>query len=145
MKSDFILREFKDEDYPGVLKLWELLGLGGVHRGDDLQIIRRTIDMGGQLLLLVDSGSNEIVGSSWLTLDGRRTYMHHFGIHTEYQGKGLADILLEASLKLAKSYGMQIKLEVHKDNVRALNLYIKTGFIYLGDYHVYIIRDISSI
>jgi ribosomal protein S18 acetylase RimI-like enzyme len=145
MKSDFILREFKDEDYPSVLKLWELLGLGGVHRGDDLQIIRRTIDMGGQLLLLVEPGSSEIVGSSWLTIDGRRTYLHHFGIHTEYQGKGLADILLEASLKLAKSYGMQIKLEVHKDNVRALNLYVKTGFIYLGDYHVYIIRDISAI
>jgi ribosomal protein S18 acetylase RimI-like enzyme len=40
---------------------------------------------------------------------------------------------------------MHIKLEVHKDNVKALGLYKKAGFGYLGDYHVYIIRDISAI
>jgi ribosomal protein S18 acetylase RimI-like enzyme len=57
----------------------------------------------------------------------------------------LASILLGESLKLAKTYGMQIKLEVHKDNARALGLYTKAGFTYLGDYLVFIIRDISHI
>jgi ribosomal protein S18 acetylase RimI-like enzyme len=53
--------------------------------------------------------------------------------------------LLDASLKLAKSFGMQIKLEVHKENSKAIGLYTKAGFTYLGDYDVYIIRNISSI
>jgi ribosomal protein S18 acetylase RimI-like enzyme len=145
MHSNFFIREYADADYPKLILLWEKLGLGGAHRGDNNQVIRRTINMGGQLLLMIENESDAIVGTSWLTVDGRRTYLHHFGISTDYQGNGLSKILLEASLKLAKTYGMQIKLEVHKDNIKALGLYKKSGFTYLGDYHVYIIRDISTI
>jgi len=145
MQSRFYIRQYADKDYPDIIKLWESLGLGGAHRGDDENVIRRTINMGGQLLLMVEKSSDAIVGTSWLTVDGRRTYLHHFGIHADYQGNGLAKKLLDASLKLAKTYGMQIKLEVHKDNMKALGLYTKAGFTYLGDYQVYIIRDISRI
>ncbi len=145
MDSNFIIREYADGDYPEMMLLWESLGLGGAHRGDDKNIIRRTIQMGGQLLLLVNPASGAIIGTSWLTVDGRRTYLHHFGIHFDYQGNGLSKILLDASMKLAKSYGMQVKLEVHTNNAKALGLYKKAGFSYLGDYQVYIIRDISSL
>jgi ribosomal protein S18 acetylase RimI-like enzyme len=145
MNSGFYIRNFSESDYPEIIFLWESLGLGGTHRGDDLQIINRTVKMGGQLLLLVERDSEIIIGTSWLTVDGRRTYLHHFGIKADFQGNGLAKILLDASLKLAKSFGMQIKLEVHKDNLKALGLYTNTGFTYLGDYLTYIIRDISLI
>jgi ribosomal protein S18 acetylase RimI-like enzyme len=145
MDVNFFIREYTDSDYQELVSLWESLDLGGAHRGDNEQIIRQTILIGGKLLLLIESISGSIVGTSWLTTDGRRTYIHHFGIHTIHQGKGLSKILLDASLKLAKTFGMQIKLEVHKNNVRALGLYKKAGFAYLGDYHVYIIRDISTL
>jgi len=84
-----------------------------------------------------------IIGSSWLTSDGRRLYLHHFGIIPEYQGRGLSKLLLEESLAFAKEIDQQIKLEVHQNNNIAKNLYTKAGFKYLGDYEVYIIRDIS--
>ena len=145
MLPDFFIRNYTDSDFPEMIRLWESLGLGGAHRGDDEKIISRTIKMGGQLLLMIENDSNAIIGTSWLTVDGRRTYLHHFGIHADYQGKRLANALLGESLKLAKSYGMQIKLEVHKDNTKALGLYTKAGFSYLGDYLVFIIRDISNI
>jgi ribosomal protein S18 acetylase RimI-like enzyme len=145
MNSGFYIREFTESDFPEIIRLWESLGLGGAHRGDDLKIINNTIKMGGQLLLLVESGSEIIIGTSWLTVDGRRTYLHHFGIMTGFQGKGLSKMMLEASLKQAKKFGMQIKIEVHKENMKALGLYKKAGFTYLGDYHTYIIRDISLI
>jgi len=145
MEPNFIIREYSDSDYPEMIRLWESLDLGGAHRGDNELIIRRTIQMGGQLLVLIKTDSDIIVGTSWLTVDGRRTYLHHFGIQAEYQGNGLARRLLDASLKLARTFGMQIKLEVHKDNVKALGLYTKAGFAYLGDYFVYIIRDISTL
>jgi len=145
MKSGFYIREYTDSDYPEMILLWENLRLGGAHRGDDEHVIRRTINMGGQLLLMIEKDSGSIIGTSWLTVDGRPTYLHHFGIQSDYQGQGLSKVLLNASLKLAKSYGMQIKLEVHKDNMKALGLYKKAGFTYLGDYQVYIIRDISVI
>lgn len=145
MNPAFCIREFVENDYPEMILLWENLGLGGVHRGDDLPIIFRTVKMGGQLLVMVEKASGSIVGTSWITMDGRRTYLHHFGIKVDYQGKGLAKIMLDASLKLAKTFGMQIKLEVHKNNMKALDLYTKAGFTYLGDYQTYIIRDISFI
>jgi ribosomal protein S18 acetylase RimI-like enzyme len=145
MNPDFFIREYVDSDYAEMIRLWESLNLGGIQRGDDQLVIRRTIQMGGQLLLMIEKTSDSIVGTSWLTVDGRRTYLHHFGIQTDYQGQGLAKILLDASLKLAKTFGMQIKLEVHKENSKALGLYKSVGFTYLGDYQVYIIRDISMI
>ena len=145
MQPAFFIRKYADSDYTEMIRLWESLGLGEAHRGDDEKVINRTIELGGQLLLMIAEGSNAIIGTSWLTQDGRRTYLHHFGIHTDYQGYGLAKPLLDESLKLAKSLGMQIKLEVHKDNVKALGLYYKAGFTYLGDYLVFIIRDISKI
>lgn len=141
----YLIREYGDSDYPEMVQLWESLGLGGAHRGDDQHTIHRTIQLGGKLLLMVDAARNAIIGTSWLTVDGRRTYIHHFGIHAEYQGNGLSNMLLEESLKLAKSFGMQVKLEVHKENEKALGLYKKAGFTYLGDYLVFIIRDISVI
>ena len=145
MDPSFFIREYTEGDYPEMIRLWESLGLGGAHRGDDENIIRKTIQMGGQLLLLINPASGAIIGTSWLTVDGRRTYLHHFGIHADYQGKGFSKTLLDASLKLAKSYGMQVKLEVHTNNAKALGLYKKAGFSYLGDYQVYIIRDISCL
>lgn len=145
MNSDFFIREYVDSDYPEMISLWETLGLGGAQRGDDEQIIKRTINMGGKLLLMVEARSESIIGTSWLTVDGRRTYLHHFGIHADYQGNGLSKTLLNESLKTARSFGMQIKLEVHKDNLKALGLYSKAGFTYLGDYLVFIIRDISTL
>lgn len=145
MDANFSIRAYADTDYPQLVELWEPLGLGSSQRGDDQKIIRNTINLGGQLLLLIETKNNKIIGSSWLTIDGRRTYLHHFGIHADYQGKGLADYLLDESLRLAKSFGMQIKLEVHQDNIKALKLYKKSGFKFLGDYDVYIIRDLDTI
>ncbi len=54
-------------------------------------------------------------------------------------------MLLKESLKFVKEKGYQVKLEVHRSNRTAIELYKKAGFGYLGDYDIYIIRDIQSI
>lgn len=145
MEPTFFIRDYVDGDFPEISVLWENLGLGNAQRGDNATVIRHTIQLGGQLLVMIDETADTIIGTSWLTVDGRRTYLHHFGINADYQGRGLANQLLDRSLKLAKSFGMQVKLEVHKDNLKALKLYKKAGFLYLGDYGVYIVRDISNL
>ena len=136
-------REYQTGDYDAIMKLWEEIGLGAPNRGDTAEVIERTIVTGGRLLLMEDAETGEVIGTSWLTVDGRRTYMHHFGISEAWQRKGLAKPLLNYSIQTAKSIGLQLKLEVHKDNQRAVSLYKENGFRYLGDYNVYIIRDIQ--
>ena len=139
------IRDFQPEDFSQVNELWSQTGMGGAHRGDNLEVIHQTIQGGGKLLVMEEISTKKIIGTSWLTNDKRRIYLHHFGILPEYQGNGLSKPLMLESIKFVKKTGLQVKLEVHRDNTRAINLYEKMGFKYLGDYDVYIVRDIEKV
>lgn len=139
------VRPYLKGDFPGIMELWTATGLSSPERGDDEKTIERSIAMGGTLLVLSDEEADGAIrGTSWLTFDGRRLHLHHFGIAPDYQGRGLSGELLRESLKFVKEKGYQVKLEVHRTNEIAIKLYKKAGFRYLGDYDVYIIRDIQS-
>jgi ribosomal protein S18 acetylase RimI-like enzyme len=140
IQDKFSIREYRKGDYPGIISLWEATDLGRPERGDNENTIIESIRIGGCLLILEEGGTGRICGTSWMTYDGRRIHLHHFGIIPEYQGKGLAVMLLEKSLEFVRGKGCQVKIEVHRDNHRAVRLYKKAGFEYLGDYDVYIIR-----
>jgi ribosomal protein S18 acetylase RimI-like enzyme len=138
----YSIRNYHTGDFEQIASLWEMTGVGGRHRGDDEKVIEQTLQHGARLLILEEELSRCIIGTSWLTHDFRRIYLHHFCIHPDFQGKGLSRNLLEASLLYAKEKGLQIKLEVHRENKIAVELYKKAGFAFLGDYDVYIIRNI---
>jgi ribosomal protein S18 acetylase RimI-like enzyme len=143
--NEFLIREYISGDFDQIAFLWEKTGMGNKKRGDDAPVIERSLQLGGTLIILEEKKSGRICGTSWMTFDGRRIHLHHFGVLPDYQGNGLSKMLLKESLKFVKEKGYQVKLEVHKSNTRAINLYKKFGFEYLGDYDVYIIRDISKI
>ena len=145
MDGNLRSRDYREEDFPQVLHLWSLTGMGGANRGDDAGVIAHTLAQGGIFLVLEDISSGGIIGTSWITNDGRRQYLHHFGILPDHQRQGLGHALLKASLDRARTVGLQIKLEVSPNNPAALALYKGYGFGYLGDYDVYIIRDLGSI
>ena len=141
-----IIREYHKGDFKGIMNLWIATGLSRPERGDDEATVERSIEMGGRMLVMcTESPAQKIIGTSWMTFDGRRLHLHHFGIDPVFQGRGLARELLRESLRFVKEKGYQVKLEVHRSNAVAVELYLKAGFEYLGDYDVYIIRDIQSI
>jgi ribosomal protein S18 acetylase RimI-like enzyme len=144
IKAMFNIRNYSPEDFEELNMLWELTGVGGSHRGDTAEVIQNTLEHGGKLIILEHLSDRKIAGSAWLTNDSRRIYLHHFCIDTLYQGKGLSHYLCEQCIEFAKSLNMQIKLEVHRSNSKAVALYEKHGFNYLGDYLVYIIRNTSN-
>jgi ribosomal protein S18 acetylase RimI-like enzyme len=139
--NNYIIRHFRDEDYDEVNHLWESLGLGGKHRGDNLQIIKNTLEAGGCFYILEFVPNKKIIGTAWITNDKRRLYLHHFGIHSDFQGLKLSHLLMEKCIEYGKMLNLQMKLEVHKTNVKAIELYKKYQFKSLGDYEVYIIRE----
>ena len=143
INNRYIIRDYLPTDYAGLTILWQRTGFNTPGRGDNESVIEKTISIGGRLFILEDTENTKVIGSSWLSNDGRRLYLHHFGILHEYQNKGLSKLLLKSSLDYAKETNLQIKLEVHKENTIAKNIYKKAGFKYLGDYEVYIIRDID--
>ena len=137
-----LVRDFWDEDFSSVTELWEETGLTDPERDDTLDSIRATLSSGGRLLVLEMSGIKGVIGSSWMTCDGRRTYLHHFCIHPDYREMGLGTMLVEKSLEWIRQKGLQVKLEVHKENVRAKKLYEKAGFFAFTDYDIYMKRDV---
>lgn len=141
---DFFIRDFTESDFDEVDALWTETGIGGAHRGDNLQVILSTMN-NGKLLLLIEKQTSCIIGTSWLTNDMRRIYLHHFCIKPDFQNKGLSHMLCNESIAFAKEKNLQIKLEVHKNNIKAIDLYNKHGFNFLGDYDVYIIREYINI
>jgi ribosomal protein S18 acetylase RimI-like enzyme len=141
----YTIRDYWAADYPHVADIWERTGISTPGRGDSAEVIENTLRRSGRLLVLVDKESDTVVGTAWLTNDGRRLYLHHFAIDPKFQGGGLSKPLLREALKVAKETGLQVKLEVHRGNERAIHFYEKAGFKRLGDYDVYIIRDLNTI
>jgi ribosomal protein S18 acetylase RimI-like enzyme len=143
--KDLLIRDYRDGDYPEIANLWLVTDMSNPVRGDNSEVIDRTLKSGGKFLVMELSATKQIIGTSWMTYDGRRTMIHHFGILPEYQGKGLSEILLKECFKFCSELGVQVKLEVHAQNLKAVSLYKKFGFKQLGGYNVYIIRDISKL
>lgn len=144
-EESYQIRDYWAADYPHVADIWERTGLNTPGRGDTAEVIENTLRREGRLLVLVDKASDTVVGTSWLTNDGRRLYLHHFAVDPKFQGAGYSKPLLRETLRVAREIGLQIKLEAHRDNARAIHFYEKAGFQPLGDYDVYIIRDLGSI
>ena len=122
--------------------LWELTDMGQSERGDNEEVIERCNAMGGKLLIMEIQDTKEIIGSSWMTWDGRRISLHHFGIMPTYQNRGFGTMLAEKSVEWIREKGQQVKLEVHKQNLPAKRLYENLGFISFEDYDIYMIRDV---
>lgn len=140
------VRHYRKGDFSSIMELWVATGMGRPDRGDGEETVERSVSMGGALLVLCAGEEEEkIIGTSWMTFDGRRIHLHHFGILPEFQGQGLSKVLLRESLRFVKEKGYQVKLEVHRSDSKAAGIYQKAGFRYLGDYDVYIIRDLQSI
>jgi ribosomal protein S18 acetylase RimI-like enzyme len=144
MNDQFTVRDYRPEDFKETAEVWRETGMGSPIRGDTAEVVARTLSIpGARLLLLEHRGDSKVVGTSWISCDGRRLFLHHFGIRPLFQGRGLSKILLRETLAHARAVKMQIKLEVHRANLRAIELYRKGGFEALGEYDVYIIRNPS--
>ncbi|MCK5759676.1 MAG: GNAT family N-acetyltransferase [Candidatus Delongbacteria bacterium] len=142
IKYNFV--DFTKSDLEELMTFWEDTGVGGKHRGDNSDIISASVNNGGRLILMKLERTSEIIGSAWVTTDKRRTYLHYFAISKEFRGIGLANILMDQVMEHAKYLGLQFRLEVHEDNIPAFELYKKYGFEYLGDYNIYINRNLQK-
>lgn len=140
-----VFRDYRNGDFEQLFRLWEELDMRGKERGDTHEVILRTLDLGGKLIILENEEEGSIIGSSWLTFDGRRIFLHHFGISRKYQQKGWGTRLAMESLRFIKEKNCQVKLEVHKDNLPAKRLYEKVGFGAFSEYDIYMIRKPGEI
>ncbi len=136
--EECVLRDFEEGDFGSLAELWTETSIGNPARGDSLEVIRRTCSREGRLLVL--ASGERIVGSAWISDDGRRLYLHHMAVRPELQGRGLGKRLMDAAVAVARERGMQMKLEVAEANSGAIALYRKYGFETLEGYRTMIRR-----
>ena len=128
----------KDEETAEVESLWKETGVFRQERGDTAETIFRCNRKGGKFLILEEEEERRILGTSWLTWDGRRVFMQYFTVHPSVQGLGYGRELARASMDFARSLKNPVKLEVHHNNIQAIQLYQNMGFKALKGYEVYI-------
>jgi ribosomal protein S18 acetylase RimI-like enzyme len=133
---------FDHDVFDAIERIWAATDVGNPARGDTFESVQATLAHGGRLFTVKAQGA--IVGVCWITDDGRRLYLHHMAVAPEHQGRGYARMLMEKALSWARERRLQMKLEVHMDNERAVRLYQSFGFTRLGDYEVFIRRDLSG-
>lgn len=134
-----LFRDYRSTDFPQVEKLWIETGIYTIERGDTASIILRCNQSGGKFIIMEEKSTGLVSGTSWITWDGRRLFLHHFAIRPDIQGKGLGRLLALESLKFAQAKNAPMKLEVHQDNFPAVQLYKSLGFEVFDDYDVYMI------
>ena len=94
-----IIRDYRPSDFTQVEALWKETGIYTLERGDTNEIIQRCNAQGGKFLVMEDAATEQVTGTSWMTSDGRRVYLHHFAISPSLQGKGLGRNLALESLE----------------------------------------------
>ena len=135
-----IIREFRQVDFPEVEKLWKATGVYRPDRGDTAHTIQRCNKQGGKFLVLEDETARRIIGTSWLTWDGRRVHLQYFAVLPSEQGRGYGRLLADASMAYARDLKVPVKLEVHRNNIQAIRLYQDMGFKILDGYEVYMVH-----
>ena len=136
-----ILRDYQSSDFKQIEALWKETGIYTVERGDTAVIIRQCNACGGRFIVMEDPSVGQVIGTSWLTWDGRRVFLHHFAVLPAWQGKGYGRQLAVESLAFATEMGAPLKLEVHSRNLPAIELYRSLGFKVFEDYDIYMILD----
>lgn len=106
-----VLREYRPEDFPQVEKLWKETGVFRPERGDGPETILSCNEQGGKFLILEDETKQRIIGTSWLSWDGRRIHMQYFAVSPSMQGRGYGRRLARASMDFALSKKLPLNLK----------------------------------
>ncbi len=134
-----IIRDYRQGDFLQIEELWKDTGVYRSERGDSPEVILRCNAQGGKFLILEDETNNRIIGTSWLTWDGRRVHLQYFAVLPSHQRLGYGRKLAMESMCFARSKKAPLKLEVHRDNIPAIQLYKNLGFKILEGYEVYLV------
>lgn len=122
------------EDYDGVNKLWQNTPEMGINSTDDSRegvekYLKRNPDTS---FVAVDDG--KIVGAVLAGHDGRRGFIHHMTVLTEYRKQKIATKLLKYTMNAFEKEGIhKVALLTFKKNTAANAFWEKCGFTVRDD------------
>jgi len=103
--------------------------------------IEKVIATDNQMIFVAVSEQNNVIGECSAFASQRLSRRHNVGlglsVDQDYRRLGIARGLMQAMLDWAESNPIieRVELEVFTDNIRALNLYLRLGFVLEGTRH----------
>lgn len=126
--ENILVRPLLAADYEQVVTLWRASEGVGLSEADGFSAICRYLERNPQMSLVAEAGG-QIVGAVLCGHDGRRGYLHHLAIATEFRSRGLGRRLVEACLEqLGREKIAKCHIFVYPDNAQGLEFWRKIGF-----------------
>nr|MBQ4318046.1 GNAT family N-acetyltransferase [Clostridia bacterium] len=122
------------DDYDEILKLWnETPGIGVRKGDDDRDGIERFLNRNpSTCFAAVDN--DKIIGTILAGNDGRRGYIYHMVVHTDYRKCGIGADLVEYACEALRREGIcKAALMVFTDNKAGNAFWDKMGFVVRDD------------
>jgi ribosomal protein S18 acetylase RimI-like enzyme len=128
-KLDFIVREFRIEDYDQVISLWRACTLPFRPNGrDSKQRIAKEIEKPMALFLVIER-QGEIVGTLFGTTDGRKGWINRLAVRPDQRRKSLAKRLIKEMEGRFEALGLEVfscLIEDHSDS--SMRLFEEIGY-----------------
>jgi N-acetylglutamate synthase len=126
---DLGIRDMKLSDYEEMFELWKNCEGIGISRADSLEGVQRFLERNPGLSFVATDGE-KIVATILAGHDGRRGYLHHVAVDSNYRRRGIGEALVEKSLNVLHNLGIQkCHLFVVERNEAALRFWKITGWV----------------
>ncbi|HEX9975849.1 MAG TPA: GNAT family N-acetyltransferase [Dehalococcoidales bacterium] len=131
---DWVISNFRIEDYDRLTTLWKESGLSYRPRGRDS---RRRIEAElktGTSIFLVDEMDGQMVGSVIGTHDGRKGWINRLAVHPSYRHRGLAKKLVAEVEDRLSQVGLEVIAGlIEQSNTASLQLFQSLGYERMSD------------
>ncbi|HCG8547386.1 TPA: GNAT family N-acetyltransferase [Vibrio parahaemolyticus] len=138
------IREMDIADYDDVIKLWGQTEGMSLRDADSKERINNYLIRNPNLSFVAVS-ANEIVGAVLVGTDGRRGYLQHLAVSSNFRGKNLGRELVSQAISALANVGVpKTHLFVYNENVNAQQFYEKLGWFPRDEVRMYSYNSSSN-
>ncbi|OOQ67331.1 GNAT family N-acetyltransferase [Vibrio parahaemolyticus] len=131
-------------DYDDVIKLWGQTEGMSLRDADSKESINNYLIRNPNLSFVAVS-ANEIVGAVLVGTDGRRGYLQHLAVSSNFRGKNLGRELVSQAISALANVGVpKTHLFVYNENVNAQQFYEKLGWFPRDEVRMYSYNSSSN-
>jgi putative acetyltransferase len=134
--NDFNLRPMTLDDYAVVYALWQSTPGIGLSVSDEHDAIAAFLERNPGLSAVATS-AHGIVGVVLCGHDGRRGYLHHLAVMSQYRKRGIAKMLVEHSLsRLREAHILKCNIFLFRNNESGSAFWHHNGWVTRDDLSV---------
>ncbi|WP_428774793.1 GNAT family N-acetyltransferase [Vibrio sp.] len=138
------IREMDISDYESVISLWCKTEGMSIRDADSRESIKRYLDLNPGLSFAAVKNA-EVIGAVLVGTDGRRGYLQHLAVSTEFRGQKLGRQLVAKSICALAEMGIpKTHLFVYNDNVNAQSFYESLGWFPRDEVRMYSYNSSSN-